>query len=723
MNEYRYTLTNLLTLETKVLTEPPKEWNKMTRLFKRSKTYNSIFRELTSPVIFPRVGSEQEDKAGYYFIINALESTGPKTQMSFKREKRNPRINDYEDDGIWQMDFDPEGGVPRTIDDVTIEMTDSSKLAKVMARDEIDVNVFSTTSLDNVAIIPFSFSYQEATYPPIDIYLECTFTAIFSGSIHATNDPDITGYAYLYGTTDINEIGDRITLDSAPSSDKMFYENTLEQITQFNLTELSGQSNHIIDIVVPDPDPVTGTEWTYKAYIVAEYENGAGVYSTDEVLVVDLSGIGNYNTRTEIDYDTFPVVSGDIVWTWWYNLYMRVEVRSEEPFVSVDSIISTAVLTSDSYEKTDGEPENDIRGFLADEYFTRLLQLYTSELDTTKILRSNFLGRTDSQFMTYSVNGDGSGLFNTNGVQLRRLTNKALNGNLKDAFRSYDAMNALGMGYDPINDVFFIEPIEEFYKDEAFPFTIEDVTDLETTFSKEYYWNSFLGGYPKVEYEDFQGVNEYNTQREYSSFVTSKTKIDKRSRANGDSIGAELARRYNETRFRSRDTRYDEQNFIHDTSNLTVITNDDTLGHYSGFKGIGLYYNPGFTPRQNALKHTGLLSAEFWSDTLDNINFRSAQKDTDISYLTYPLGVFTEVDEFSDIEQSEMLTPFIVPDVYKFKGAITSDMIDEIKSDPHRYIPFTDVYGDTYYGYILEIEVNDYEGTGVFKLIRANINR
>jgi hypothetical protein len=715
MRTYKHILTNLLTGATKTLDVDPIDYRGMTRLYQRSKTYNGILRTITNPQRFPDVGSEREDRGGYHFILNAYEADGVKAQIQYERQKLNNYTHLYENDYIGIINLDAIDNFTREDEFVEVKMADSSKLAKVLSRDEIDVNIFSLESIDGITVQDFSSPYKEITFTPIDIELECTFTGIFARGFSASNVNYASVEQGTRGTTEINEIGDRIVL-SATVDNQTLYENTLEESSEFNLIQLSGYSEHEIDIVLSNQT----RQWTYDVYVVCRIRNAVGGIvpgSSSEVNIMSLSGTGNFNTRTDVDYDAFPVTSSDILPGYSYELVLRVDWAHDSGAAgsSITSSINTYITSADSYETTEGEEENQIRGLLAYEFFTRILQLITSETDTSKLLYSDFLGRTDLEFQTYPTNGAGSLLFNTNGFQLRQMTSKAVNADLRNAFMSYDSMNALGMGYDRNNDRFFIEPIEEFYKDEAFPFTISDTTDFKTTLSQDYYWNKALGGYPKIEYEDFQGVSEYNTEIEWSSPITAKTTINIRSRYYGDPIGMELARRLNETRFASKDTKYDNNIYIVATQNNRTRTNLNE-GGYSGFKGIENRYNPRFTGRQNLLKHTGLLSAEFWKDTTDEIGFRKSLKDTNI---TYNYGT---TNEFDNITDSEMLTPFIYPEVYEFEGVIPDNFISEIQSDPHRYIPFINK-GTTYHGYITSVEINDYTGKAIFKLIRANINR
>ena len=731
VRQNKFTLTNLDTSISKEVYVA--DWNNITERLFRSKDYGACNLSQTLPVRFPRRGSETEDLGGYWFIYNTKELRGVKTRIQFQRYILNNQTNDYDLNFTGILDLRPSAGYNKQDEFIECKILDSSKFAKFSSRDEIDYNVFDLVSSDNVTVPDFVNPYIEATYKPIDVYLNCQADGFFYGTKGFTinNTGSNEALYQLYGETIINEIGDRISIDSPPVSGTI-YTNNLTQDSKITNSVFPYESNFSIVFTV------TGTvtynyicEFIYRVYdsvgtLIQTYAASpvaSGSGNTSQTIGISGSGIRNFVFNPEID-----VPEGGRI-----DFYFRVGVSTFTLFsttvnvlIDMNNVTSYTRLTEifgthfNFYEKTDGEPENQVRGLYAYEALSRLIQLMTSETDTSKLINSTICGRTNSEFQTYVSDGFLGREFITNGWQLRQYVDRALNLNFKDLFKSLNAITPIGCWWNKQQGYFEIEDIGNFYLPELYSFNLGQVKDIKTTDFKDLYFNTIKTGYPKIDYEDYQGVNEVNTETDHEISIEEKSSYDIRSPYFGDSKGQEFARRKNISSFASEDTKYDDNIYL-----TTLNTSDETiqgnLSSLSGYVGVDQDYNLTKTPRQNLQRHLKIIQAPLYKDITEIITFRKSSKKTNISYVDPERG--TTVNEFDNLTQYAIENNIIDPELDEFEGYINDDIANEITENPHKIIPYKDRYGNDKYGYIWEIEFNRHTKEGTFKLIRANENR
>lgn len=700
MKRFRHYLT--YNGDVKELLRSPAGWRDSQRKFYRHNRYNSVFREDATEIRLVNFG-ETFDYGGYWWLKNYIDTYSPNIEVTYTRQRLDPYTQGYEPDYVGVLDLTPKSGYKEDKNYITVKTIDSSKLAKFIARDEIELNVLSNESIDGVAVSDFVTAPNVITIPKIDIYLNAFIDDSFSGSVSDYSGNLLEFDTLLNGVILDNEIGDRLTVNKPAESD-VIYNNNLSYESELQIISLTGNSNDTLNL-----SGITASNtWTYrKTLYFVSYDSSDVVVDTYTRVIHEVSGSDNQTNR--IFSTTFAISSTQITVPngGYVKCYVHIffNTGGTSPLISLSS--STGINNFQLQEFTEGAPNSSAKGFLLHELITRQLQLVTSETNTNKLLKSEITGRTNSEFRTYSSDGDISKLWLTSGEQLRGKDNPIYT-TIQDTFTSINAMHPIGLGYDKVNDRFILEDVSEFYKDEAFSFTLDNVK-VSKEFVDIYYWNQCLNGYPKVEVEDFQGANEYNTQSEHSSVFKTKSTYNIRSTHQGSSIDVEVLRRLGNT---SKDSQNDDKKYILLTDGSNVVQNGAT---YTGFDGIEQYYNPGYTPRQNVIKHTKLLSAEFHNLATEKIRFQSNIKNNNISY--------SGTNEFDDIESSEFLTPLIYPEKYSFEAFVTYDFIEELRTDPHRYLIFSDGDDNIYYGYIMNLSFNVYTKKATFELLRANINR
>jgi hypothetical protein len=593
-----------------------------------------------------------------------------------------------------------------------------------MARDEIDLDLMQTISLDQVTIDPLTEAPVDIEFLPIDIYLHLDVIAnIFE---ELTGAPwnislsdgfleDDTIYPYA-SETDIvtNELGDRFTMsDNAAYAEReaMIYENTSGQNATIIISELAAEVNDMYHYATDD-----GAGNTYDAiltiYLVTKTAADPPVVLTNQT-IAHKEWHDVYESHVKFDF-TWNTIDTELTIPVGGKIEMRMVFERGASWNNSTSYIGGRLeLHLKLTEKTDGAMAKDISCFFPHEAFTRLIQLMTSETDQTKLFYSEFFGRTDSQFVTYTANGEGALDAITTGYRLRRFQNMPLPLNFRDIFKTYDFINCLGLGFDKVNDRFYIAERADFYNEDYFMFDLGDVTELVITPYKDSYYSEIESGYEeKGEYEQFAGVNEFNIQTSHGLRFPVKEKLSLRAPYNTDSIGMELARRAGYYTLSSKDTRYDDKIYIVRTDGSQTIQVGSTV---TGFEGVEQYYNIAFTPRENLLRHKDFINPGLWKHELTKrVKYLNSSKKINIYYFNQ-LG--NHVHEHDDLSIAELgYGRAYNPEYYEFKAPITRAMIVILNTDPHGYVRFS-FDGINYEGYIDDVQIDDYPKTSSWKLI------
>lgn len=704
--EYQYILS--FNGSTETLTVNPAGWDSVGINFLRHEIYHSVLRSFTVSLRFARISGGGSD-----FILSAYQAQGINANVLITINKRNKSNNQFELFHAGSLDMKTLS-IDR--DFVEIAIIDGMKMQKLISRDEIDYNLLSTTSTDGMQVTPFQ-NTKTVTLTPIDIVLEAEFngdlTEYLAEAVPLTTVDEVGKILYNNALTTKNTIGDRIQFSEDNAiiyTNSTQYETDLKIITNgiLNLDiwfRIAGSS--IGGVVIPS-NLLLSVKHGFFVYnedseLIAEYtlyDNNFQFYSVQAsqdihayVTNFTYSGTGNISIPVNgyVEYCTMSTV-----------LALGVGVQDRKVYIYNPEGTQTTSYTFLT-EYSAGADETTTQCLFPHETITRLIQLTTSETDTTRLFSSEFFGRTDSEFQTYSDSGEGSKDAIFTGYMARQFPNSSLTANLRELFKSFDAVYNLGMGYDKVNDRFYIEKKRTFFDSSYFMFDLGEVADFVITPYMGKYFSKLTGGYENEgSYEEYQGAYEFNVQREYS--LPAPVKDERILRANYafDSIGIELARRKPYYSFSSLDTKQDNRLFIVRTDGERPVLNASV----QGFPGVEKYYNTMLTPRQNAIRNGSIIRPALYKS--DNpIKYQTASK---------YISINTGIDDFTDINQSELEAPLFKPELYTFKSYINSVLLGILNTNPHGFIRFT-YEGVEYEGFIDSIETGDYNKEATYKLI------
>lgn len=723
----------LIESDEETLIKNPIGWNDLGITFERNMTYQSILRDFSLSLRFTK-----KPGAGGTNIETAYYLDGISGSVEIEIYERNPQTNDYDLFYTGILDFHPKR-FKNLRDWVEAGIVDSGKLQKFKAREEVNFDLNSVVSADDVAITPFSNQPFDVIFKPIDIYLnlncsgnyadEIFFSTVSNPPINPPTEygfPGATWYApeseafikLWVDTIIINEWGEKLQSESGPdflARSLYIFVNETDSISEITVSEFT-VTNNTLKVAMREFSGLDAEQTIYEL-VANTYDEDDNIITTrtfDTVIKQRTVSTNPYIESIVLDWSgvsgtVYLVPAGGKM-----TIAIRVTTNAlaNWDLTSSHYIYGTMDVDLVCVEKSLSIGQTAVKCFHPFEAFTRLIQLMTSETDTAKLFESNYLGRNYGEFVGYAVYGPGASDLITTGWNLRGFPDKAFNVNLRDLFVTFANVHGLGLGYDRVGDFFYIEPVGQFYDSGYFMFDLGEVAKLEKNPYDEAFNSKVASGYnEKGDYEDFQGVNEFNLESEHVLPLPVKNTKAGRGLYNYDSIGMELARRAQYSLNASKDTKYDEKIYIVYTGNgsYTIQGGPDL----SGFDGIDQYYNLRYTPRENLIRNANFYKSGLWNHNL-LIKFVRAAKDKNIEYTNQNGDL---VNEFDDLSGADLQDPALfIPETYEFEAPFTPAILAILNSNPHGYIRFS-FDGKNYEGYLLTVESGYYNRKAQYKLL------
>jgi len=233
-------------------------------------------------------------------------------------------------------------------------------------------------------------------------------------------------------------------------------------------------------------------------------------------------------------------------------------------------------------------------------------------------------------------------------------------------------------------------------------------------------------GYNKWEAEEYNGLDEMNTERQYRRNIDSNpTELDLMSDLISAGYTIEITRRKNQARTGTSDWRYDDDLFI-----VHAIVEDANLYAYRGVdNGAANIYSPAtrmnyvLTPVRNLLRWFKSIAAATPIATNESQIFTSGTG----NYIA--TGEMTSICQIENqpITENATISTAIMGDVYyetpiwkteyvTFTAPFSMADFEDVKVNPYGAIRFR--CSDTYYiGNIVEINHDPNEGLAEFKLL------
>ncbi len=263
--------------------------------------------------------------------------------------------------------------------------------------------------------------------------------------------------------------------------------------------------------------------------------------------------------------ETISLVEGEKLWLTFFINYVKTTNYTMTYKMELDAGNYFDCKALSFCEDTNAD------GFLVHEALSRITESITN--NGLKAY-SSFYGRTDSQPFAFDVDGCGGLRTIHNGLQIRR--NKLADGtdpkmfvSMEDMLNGLQPIDNVGVGIETISgqEVIRIENWKYFYKNTV-TLSCTGISKPERLVQENEHYSTVKIGYDKWEAEEFNGLDEMLTKREYRIEINGvQNTFEKISKMIASGYAIEVTRRKG---LESKDWRYDNNIFI-----ICLVRGDD----------------------------------------------------------------------------------------------------------------------------------------------------
>ncbi len=368
--------------------------------------------------------------------------------------------------------------------------------------------------------------------------------------------------------------------------------------------------------------------------------------------------------------------------------------------------------------------------YMINESFARITESISEGCMT---VYSDYFGRTDAEPYTSDEDGCGALESITKGLLIRRAT---LQGNepvmavsFKDLFDAFCAIHNLGYGIEDDTNtggkMIRIEPMEYFFPSTVI-FSADKIpmVDFSNNTAKQY--GKFNFGYEKFEAEEFNGLDEFLSKREYRSPLNSKNILEQVCKFISSGYSIEVTRRKGNTD--TKDWRLDNDYFVICLKRLytDVVVEQGGITDDVNIIDPDTIYNFRISPMRNAMRWMKYILGMF-AIPLDST--KSYLQFTDGTGNYFAEGKLTtgcileaaalaengdlSIDLFDDIAQG---IPVWASKQPKFTYPLSRESFKAILANPTGVVEY-ECAGLIRQGYISELDYKPASGDATFTLI------
>lgn len=459
--------------------------------------------------------------------------------------------------------------------------------------------------------------------------------------------------------------------------------------------------------------------------------DGTGNIFDDHTLITSASLATGVSMPLSQSFD--GAISGTTTLSSGIGLYALIEVITTTPVGATRSYIVS--FDDDTFFTLSAPklcPATNANVYMMNEALSRVTEAIT---DGCLKARSDYYGRTDSQPYSSPEDGCGSLRVLTSGLKIRRAENAKYFSSLKDLFEGNRGIDNIGMGIEDNPDIpgaqqLRIEPVEYFYRDEEILF-LPKVPNAITAVQEQLYFSLIKTGYKKWEVESVNGLNEFNSTREYrTSLSTVSNPLDIQSAFIAGGYAWEVTRQQSFAETGQADTKFDNDTFI-------ACVERDAYGYHIEQNNIEnptnifspeTAYNWRIRPFYNLMRWFKSIANSYPNlvDTTNKLFFSSgtgnflASGEIAGAYPDCKLenGQKPENKDLyiSDFVNSADATPLWKPEYMPFKYPLSTKEYRQLKSNPYGYIRVECGNGNFVKGYIQELKYQLTKGVCDFVL-------
>lgn len=705
MSDRKFIL-NSTALGRVTLEDDPEGWDTVKKVYSRDLKRLGVFRKRTAALKF--VGD------GLDYCVELFELTGTESVMNVIVMQKK----DYED--AWELEYEGVGKFnPFDLEwgedlapSVSIEFEDSGFHNKFLTRSETLVNIGNTVTAEGLDIGEMPVRTIQVHQRVVQENNNFTISTI-NKYYGAPSFPDpeyikadfghVVPCEKISGDTDFIETPTDYLIENAP----MFC-GFLAQNTAFTIrTNITASGNVKIGL----------TGLADVKFIIRQYtdESDLNIYTDTVIFTEPLSGASDEVVPFSVNFDLTNEITLAQGHAFTIACIARLSGGQEAIYDIVYTVCTVDIQLIQNFD------EYITNCHYRYEFMKRLVQLATDQEDCFK---SDVLGRTD---LGYVSNGRFYNNVLFSGKQLRGLLDYPT-WSFDRSLKSVKGIWNMGCGIEKIGGKFkvVVEELPYFFRGDI-SVTLHNVTKLKRTVNESFTFSEVRVGYEKAEYEQVNGLEEYNNKCVFTTFIKSDTNIlDLISPERADGYGMEFARRKNWRVAASEDTPYDNEVFtamVNEVDGVLRTQKDENYSAVENIQSPESAMNLDITPQRNLLRNGDWVYGCCNKFPLEYVRFSSADKVTDLS--TVRTGESGVVEQTS-IQNSALQSSLWLNLNYLFEAAIVPSEVARIELKPGsliKFSPFSRQFTRKYfYGWILEIAVGGKERSGTFTLLAANIH-
>lgn len=728
----RYTLYSKV--QGSLIIDEPEGWNSDEKELARHEQYHGIMSRFSNSSKF--VGSGKE------FIQLVYDIEGINAEIQLKREERHPQTDvwtlsysGYLDLSTWEAEGDKisikfnSGGLEQSLKARESEQVEIDRITSIDGKQIPELNpvtvnlegrkVFLKTKYgispieNSVELYRQTNGQTRGQSAPIPLVLETKSHEVAQSPIVSArvdndswdrNGPGELGL--LFFAVNDRDRTFRLKLDLS------FYAKVLENddINYFKflvrLAKFNGASDYL-------------------------FKSNQILFQTD-----DYGQINNKTITISIDQEV-TVLAGESLGLIVDQNHDGKNGRSSHLRINLSDIKANLLL-----EENSSQESSTTKAILAHEFMERLVAINTNKQNA---FYSDFFGRTD---LGYSNDGQGALMALTHGFWVRQFVKlpipsenpkvenlfKPLTTSFRDAVQSLRTIWNVGIGIERVGykEIVRMEELSYFYNNNVTIRLPNQVKNVKRSVAAQYYYSSLEFGPEKGgEYEEANGLDEYNTKSTYTTVINRiKETYSMISKYRFDSYGLEFARRKPKFLDDTADTKYDSDVFVLDLKRGSASAyeqrkwQDDFEEEPTGVFDPSSATNLRFSPLNCLLRHSWWFSGGFKKYATDYVRYGSSVANSQLK--TKLIGK-PKYAENGNIVNSELSRARFFPEWIEFEHLVDFDIAQQLegtstilgKKTPNFYglIEFTNEKNEIEKGYLFSVKPN---GNGQWKILKSN---
>jgi hypothetical protein len=621
-------------------------------------------------------------------------------------------------------------------------------LQTVKNRLDTKIDLLATETIDGTSISPYTYAPYDLTLHSKAILTQAILTAIESPEsridTYTPRPPVDTLYVQLvWNFIEADEIGITMPVNDITSTEDdthpgPIYTNNSGDYETVNLSfDLQGQ---ITDVIASDR--------SYNLAIVCRVSDPAD----PDNLIYSSTTIKDYGVKSPLSSQTMTQdvneqVDISVIIPDGHAMYIMWVFANYDNISAPTPPVATITQTFDVCEvdfSIESVTDSSIgKAFAVSETGSHIARCITGVEDS---FRSEYFGRKNSQPYAYEQNGCGAFRSFINGFLIRGFpitgdNARTIRMSMNDFFNGLNPIDNLGMGIEKQDDSYYIrvEPKEFFYDLSNVIMQISNIPNLKKYEAPEYYYSNIYIGYGKWETEFTNGLDEFNSKREYYTGIKS---VDNKLEAISDLVTSgyriEIARRNQYTDSFTKDTQYDEDNYLvclnrsvdvdDIPDNLDEAEKDENFADVQNILSPETSYNLRVSPARNLLRWNGVINSGLIKYPGREIKLTSgegnykmtSQFDGDVCSGNWNNESLSEGQNIQwDDNDNTDSSPIWIPQIIEFDYPLKFNEWVNIVNNGKGVFEISEWEDDYEKGFILEVQYRP-DGISKFKLLKAN---